>query len=341
MLRHAKLLGAAAIALAGFASAANADAAKPVIAMSNGYYGNTWRHQMVDSFEAVAKQAKADGVIGDYIIENGDGSVNQQIAQISDLILRKVDVIVMDASSENATDGIIKKACDAGIKVIAFDSPVTAPCAYKLFFDHGNMASDITDWMGKESGGKGNVLIVRGVKGSEPELSTYKGQTEALKKYPGMKVVAETFGMAAEASAQSAVSNILPSLPHIDVVLAAGGGDAYGIVQAFKQYGGDYVGHMPMIGGDNSGNFVAWWVAEQKANGYKTISINPPPGIGSAVLWVALAVAQGRDVPMSTTMPVLSITNDIIDKFADVKPGEIASLNFDKDWVERNVLAKK
>src|SRR5690348_17216 len=36
---------------------------KPVIALSNAYYGNTWRHQMVEAFEAAAKQAKDEGKI--------------------------------------------------------------------------------------------------------------------------------------------------------------------------------------------------------------------------------------------------------------------------------------
>jgi hypothetical protein len=39
------------------ATPAAASADKPVIALANAYYGNTWRHQMVDSFEAAAKQA--------------------------------------------------------------------------------------------------------------------------------------------------------------------------------------------------------------------------------------------------------------------------------------------
>ena len=37
----------------------------PVIALSNAYYGNTWRHQMVGSFEAAASEAKKEGKIGD------------------------------------------------------------------------------------------------------------------------------------------------------------------------------------------------------------------------------------------------------------------------------------
>lgn len=44
---------------------------KWVIALSNSYYGNTWRRQMVDAFKEAAEQAKKDGRIADYIVENG------------------------------------------------------------------------------------------------------------------------------------------------------------------------------------------------------------------------------------------------------------------------------
>jgi ribose transport system substrate-binding protein len=50
----------------------------PVIALSNAYYGNTWPHQMVEAFEAAAKQARSEGKVADYIVTNGDGSVAQQ-----------------------------------------------------------------------------------------------------------------------------------------------------------------------------------------------------------------------------------------------------------------------
>ncbi|MGV8988295.1 MAG: hypothetical protein ACOH2H_18650 [Cypionkella sp.] len=59
-----------------------------------------WRHQMVDAFEAAAKTAKFDGQIADYIAMKGDGSVAQQNSQIAGSILKKVDVLVVDAALE-------------------------------------------------------------------------------------------------------------------------------------------------------------------------------------------------------------------------------------------------
>jgi len=69
---------------------------------------------MVDAFEAAAKQAKADGKIADYIILNG--SVAQQNSKLTELILKKIDAIAVDAASETALNDMIEKVCKAGIK---------------------------------------------------------------------------------------------------------------------------------------------------------------------------------------------------------------------------------
>src|SRR3546814_17479342 len=90
---------------------------------------------MVEAFEAAAEQAKAEGKIADYVVLNGDGSVNQQNSQMAELILRGVDAIAINAASETALNGVAEKACEPGIAVIAFDSLLTAPCAYKPRFD--------------------------------------------------------------------------------------------------------------------------------------------------------------------------------------------------------------
>src|SRR5271163_4388142 len=159
-------VGLAAIpALSLTATHASASADKPVIALSNAYYGNTWRHQMVEAFEAAAKQARNEGKIADYIVMNGDGSVAQQNSQLGELILKKVDVLLVDAASETAVNGVIEKACKSGIIVISFDSIANAPCNYQLNFDFKGYKAQQAEAVFKMLSGKGNVIVVRGVKG--------------------------------------------------------------------------------------------------------------------------------------------------------------------------------
>ena len=333
-----RLLAVAGILVAGLVAGVAEAKSPPVIALSNAYYGNTWRHQMVESFQAAAEEAKAKGLISDYVILNGDGSVNQQMSQMSDLILKHVDAIVIDAASETALNGIIAKACAAGITVLAFDSIVSAPCAYKLNFDFIGYQTQLTDEVIHLIGDKGNVIMVRGVKGSAPDNDMYKAQTAALKKYPNVKVVATVYGQATGSVAQAAVANVLPSLPHVDAVLTQGGGDDYGVAQAFEQYGGAYANKPPVIAGGGSSNFIHWWAEQAKRNGYKTVSMNTTPGIGGAAFWLTLEILRGAKAPNYMIMPVATVTQENLGDYANMKPGTIVSPTYTDAWVRKNLL---
>ena len=336
------MLGALAAAplLATMAPAAYASPDKPVIALSNAYYGNTWRHQMVEAFEASAKQAKAAGEIADYIVLNGDGSVAQQNSQIAELILKGVDAIAVDAASETAVNGVIEKACKAGIKVVSFDSIASAPCNYQLNFDFKGYKKEEAEWVFKKLGGKGNVLQVRGVKGSAPDNDMFNAQEAALKEYPGIKVVATVYGQATASVAQSAIANVLPSLPHIDAVLGQGGSDDFGIAQAFDQFGGPYKDKPPIIEGGGSTDFIKWWAA-RAPSGYTTISMNTTPGIGGAAFWLAYEIVKGANPPKLMIMPVATVTQDNLKDFAKLPSGMIVSPTYSQQWVQQNLLSKK
>lgn len=336
------LLGslAALPALYLMAMPATASPDKPVIALSNAYFGNTWRHQMVEAFEASAKEAKAAGKIVDYMILNGDGTVAQQNSQLAELILKGVDAIAVDAASETADNGIIEKACAAGIKVVSFDSIASAPCNYQLNFDFKGYKQEEAEWVFKKLGGKGNVIQVRGVKGSAPDNDMFNAQEAALKKYPDIKVVATVYGQATASVAQSAIANVLPSLPHVDAVLGQGGSDDFGIAQAFDQFGGAYKDKPPIIEGGGSTDFIKWWAAKS-ASGYTTISMNTTPGIGGAAFWLSLALVKGAQAPKLMIMPVATVTQDNLKDFANLPSGMIVSPSYSEDWVEKNLLGKK
>jgi ribose transport system substrate-binding protein len=326
--------------LAAVATSASASADKPVIALSNAYYGNTWRHQMVEAFEASAKEAKAAGKIADYVVLNGDGTVAQQNSQIAELILKGVDAIAVDAASETAVNGVIEKACAAGIKVVTFDSVASAPCNYQLNFDFKGYKQEEAEWVFKKLDGKGNVLQVRGVKGSAPDNDMFNAQEAALKKYPDIKVVATVYGQATASVAQAAIANVLPSLPHVDAVLGQGGSDDFGIAQAFDQFGGAYKDKPPIIEGGGSTDFIKWWAAKS-ASGYATISMNTTPGIGGAAFWLSLALVKGAQAPKLMIMPVATVTQDNLKDFAALPSGMIVSPSYSDDWVAKNLLAKK
>jgi len=157
---------------------------------------------------------------------------------------------------------------------------------------------------------------------------------EALKEFPNAKVIGEVYGQATTAVAQSAVSNILPSLAQVNAVLTQGGGDDYGVVQAFIQAGKQ----LPIVEGAGGSNFLKWWSEENKKNGYKTFSDSSAPGIGGAVLWLTLSILDGANPPKNMYMPYATVTVDNLSDFADLPPGTIVSPKYTEDWVKENLL---
>ena len=324
-------------ALGGLGVALAQDA--PVIALSNSFYGNTWRRQMVDAFTEQAETAKAEGLISDYVVLNGDGSVAQQNSQLAELILRGVDAIVINAASETALNSIIGQACNAGIAVVAFDSLVTHDCAWKLGFDFLSYKAEQAEATLELIGHEGNVIVVRGVRGSGPDEQMYAAQMGVLEQYPDVNVVAEVFGQATASVAQQAIAGILPSLPHVDAVLAQGGSDDYGIARAFEQYGGPYAEDMPVIEGGGSSDFIIWWNERNQEREYRTTSMNTTPGIGGAAFWLAYEITQGAEPEMEMIMPVAVVEAENLAEFAEgLSPGFILSPSYDRDWVQQNLL---
>jgi len=298
------VLLASALFVAMPAATAHAQAQLPkgnwVIALSNAYFGNTWRKQMVQAFTNVAEMAKKQGLIKDYVIVNGDGTQNTQIAQMNSLILKGVNAIALNAASPTAINDVIAQADKAGIKVISFDSIADSPYCYKINFNFHDEGVQRVDYVAKRFGNKDiNVVQILGVSGSAPAIDMFQGQVDELKKYPNIHVVSKVEGEASASTTQQNLSNVLPSLPPIDAVLTQAGNDAYGAVQAFEASGRP----MPLILGDDTSEFLQWWIKMKKEKGYETFSIGSAPGIGAAAFWVCLAVLDGVKVPQLMMLP--------------------------------------
>lgn len=304
-----------------------------VIGLSNSFYGNTWRKQMVSAFTQAADEAKAAGYIKDYEIQNGDQTVNTQIAQINSFILKKVDAICINAASSTALNDVIKKAMDQGIKIIAFDSIIDLEGAYTMDYDWVSMGEKKTQFVMDSIGGKGNVIIVRGPSGGAPDAGIYKGITNVLSKYPEVKIATEVQGQADATTTQQGILNIISSLNDVNAVITHCGADSMGAVNAFQSMNMP----VPLTIGDNTAEFMTWW-NQQAKSGYTTMSVNSTPSCGAGALWIAVAALNGVDVPQKMYLPFIYINQKDIGEYSDLQAGTIASPYMSYDYVVDNIL---
>jgi ribose transport system substrate-binding protein len=324
-------LGALVAAL--FATTALADTSGKKIAFSNNYAGNSWRQAMLASYDAVAKKAVSDKVVKTAdVFTTADKAVPTQAAQIQNLILQGYDAIVINASSPNALNGAIKKACDAGIVVVSFDGIVTEPCAYRVVVDYKDMGRQEVVEMAKFQPKGGNLLEIRGLAGTSIDDEIHAGILAGVAAHPQFKIVGSVTGDWDETTAQKAVATVLPSLPPI-VGVVDQGGDGYGAAQAFAAAGKP----RPTIIMGNRQDELAWWKEQKAKDGYTTWSASIAPGVSTLAFWVAQQVLDGRkDIPHDLLVPYLAFTqNDFEAALPKIPKGGVAS----KEYTQAEAMA--
>jgi ribose transport system substrate-binding protein len=317
---------------------ANGDTSGKRIALSNNYAGNAWRQAMLQSWNEGAKEAVAKKLVREApAFTTAENQATEQAAQIQNLIVQGYDAIVINAASTTALNGTVKQACDAGIVVVSFDAVVSEPCAYRIVIDEHANGFDQLTYLDKRLGGKGNILEVRGLAGTSVDEDEHTGIVDGLKKYAGFKLVGSVYGNWTETVAQREVAGLLPTLPKVDGVVT-GGGDGYGVAQAFKAAGRP----MPIIIMGNRYDELAWWKEQHDANGYETVSWTPAPAEAQIALWVAQQVLAGKDVPKNMTIPMMVIKQADLDYWLARTPkGGIANTSYSLDWAVQVIDAFK
>jgi ribose transport system substrate-binding protein len=319
----------AAVALLGTSPARAADTSKKKIALSNNYAGNSWRQQMLKSWERVTRDAVAKKVVGEVrAFTTSENQATEQAAQIQNLILQGYDAIVVDAASPTALNGAVKQACDAGIVVVSFDGTVTEPCAYKVAVDFRKMGTMQLDYLAAHKI-KGNLLEIRGLAGVIVDDEIHAGIGNAVKAHPEFKVVGSVHGNWTQTVAQKEVAGILPTLPPISAVVTQGG-DGYGAAQAFKSAGRP----IPTIIMGNRQDELAWWKEQKDRSGYQTMSVSIAPGSSTFAFWVAQQVLAGASVPKQLTLPLLVIEQKDLDgAVKTTEKGGVANVEYTQQQV--------
>lgn len=307
--------GTASTSGSGSAAGSGANASGAIV-LSNSYIGNAWRQTMVSDVQAVASEAKKSGKSSGIKVVNSNNDIAQQISQLQSIILEKPKVILLEAASTTALNGVVEKACSAGIKVLAFDALVTAPCAYNMAPDWVAFGEQTMESVAKKMKGQGNLILVRGVAGTAIDQGMYAGWEATLKKYPRIKVVGTVYGQWDDATTQQAVAGLLTTAPKVDGVMAYVSG--YGAVQAFV------TAHrpVPIVYGSNQGTFLKWWAQEKKANGYSTESSMETPSISQAAYWVAVNMADGKDFDKTLVYPNYKVTDATVEAWAAKTPND-------------------
>jgi ribose transport system substrate-binding protein len=198
------------------------------VALSLSYTGNDWQNEAANLVKAAAKTAPYSDKVA-LRVDIAGADVTKQIQTLNNEISAGMNAIIVYPISPTALNATIQKACNKNIVVYAYDSLVTAPCAYNVHIDQYEWGIYSAEWLAKELNGKGKIANISGVPGTTVDSDRQKALKDTLKKYPGMSIAGTANGAWAQAQGKTAFVSIQSGHPDIDGVYAEAG--CYAITQ--------------------------------------------------------------------------------------------------------------
>jgi len=155
------------------------------------------------------------------------------MSQIEDVIIKKPNAIVFVPVDYKAMVAGMTKMNEAGIPVTNVTDRVAGGKSIAFVGgDDYSLGLQTARFLIKSMGGKGNIVILEGVKGSLTNLDRVRGFNDAIKEAKDVKLLASQPANYQHLQAIQVLENLLQAHPKIDGVLAANDAMAIGAIEA-------------------------------------------------------------------------------------------------------------
>jgi ribose transport system substrate-binding protein len=311
MFKRSVLLGAAAaLALAGSIDASFAKDAKKIgLAVAN--LQANFFNQIKQSVEAYGKSKGLE-----VITVDAKGDAATQVSQIQDLLAQNIDALIYIPAGATAASVPVKAAKAAGVPVINIDRNADgAPGDTFIATDSVASAKEVCNHIAKQAGGKGEMIIIHGQKGTTPEVDRSKGCAEALKGFPDVKVVGELWSEGwHQDEGFKLTQDLLQSHPKVSIIFGQADALALGAAQAVKVANPDHRIFVAGFDGDTA-------ALEALKNGvFDVTATQQTQKMGRLGVDAAIAIVKGEKLPATQLQNATLTTKDNVDQFIKEHP---------------------
>lgn len=175
----------------------------------------------------------------DWIIEDAK-EPGEQITDLQNMQTQGVDALVILATDSAPLTPIAKTLHDAGILIINVDRGFTEPVADVFIAgDNSAFGRKSAEFMAEKLGGKGNIVILAGIAGTNVSKDRVAAFKAVMAGYPNIKIVAEEAADWNREKADKVMQNILTANPKIDAIWASDDDMALGAENALRSAGRD------------------------------------------------------------------------------------------------------
>lgn len=203
------------------------------IGMSFQEMNNPYFISMKEAFEEAAAQIGAETVIAD-----AQHDVSKQINDISDMLQKDIDILLINPTDTEGVEGAVEAAKDAGVIVVAIDAQAKGPIdsfVGSRNYDAGYLAGK---QMVEDLGGQGKVAILDGIP-VVPILERVRGFEDAVKEAPGIEIVDKQNGKQDRAEAMKVTENMLQANSDLKAIFSVNDEGALGTLGAIEASGKD------------------------------------------------------------------------------------------------------
>lgn len=184
---------------------------------------------------------KAGGELGYEILYVGvqdQTNIAGQVNLVHDMVVRRIDGILIAATDAKALAPAVEKAIEAGVPVITLDSGVDsdAPYAY-IATDNIGAARLAAETLAKLIGGKGKVGDIGITAGSQTGREREDGFLAGIKAFPDIEVLPVQYSACDPAKSLNVATDMYTGNPDIAGYFGACDGGGTGAGQLVKQKG--------------------------------------------------------------------------------------------------------
>ncbi|ATX75915.1 MAG: ABC transporter substrate-binding protein [Reinekea forsetii] len=314
MIRRKLITAVSAITLMVTATFTVAETQMYIPLVSKGF-----QHQFWQAVKAGADQAAEEfDVRITFEGPDSEAMVDRQIDMLSAALANKPSAIGFAALDSQAAIPLLRKASQAGIPIIAFDSGVASDIPLTTATtDNVAAAALAADEMAKLIGNKGKVAIVAHDQTSQTGIDRRDGFMKRIESaHPGISIVSVQYGQGDQLKSTEIAKAILTANPDLDGMFGTNEGSAIGLVNAVREMNNSSV----VIIGYDSGKAQKDAVRSGLMAGAITQN---PVGIGYETVKAAVMASQGK------TLPKIIDTGFYYYTAANMDDAEIAAVLYD------------
>jgi ribose transport system substrate-binding protein len=268
------------------------------IAVVNGFVGNTWRIQMIQTAKAYAEQAGIKEKIKELKVVSTGTDVAAQLGAIEDFINQGFDAIITIAVAPDGFDRVIRLADRNNVVIVPFDNVLDTDKVMQVNEDQLEIGRLSARHLLKELGQKrdGKILEVRGLPGNSVDRDRHLGFREVMEKEGKFQIV-EVVGNWDDGTAQKATADAIAVHGKFEAVFTQGG--STGSVRAMMDAKHAFV---PMAGEGENG--YRKLIAQHVGAGLKGLSYSQSPGLVSVSMKAAISALEGNPMPQLISVPI-------------------------------------